>query len=245
MDAATIPAILESQHLPPVPKLITLIEQHEATEAGIHAQRFEHTKREEELATARTNTLLVADAQLALTLESDAEITRLTQEKTRIKATARGETATLLKERVDRFSYRSEADRFAELHRQNEKAHTRQQMAAELPARLAQVRDLEAPSDLQELYEDACLTTHEPTIRAVGRAVLQRLQQHAAAAPPHQGFSALDAARSDVQQRHAAWVSAHPSAAEQVRAVDAALEGRTRKLRDAHRWVLKYMGLRQ
>ena len=118
-----------------------------------------------------------ADAELERVLASDDDLKRLKDDKAKLEAEARGESATLFQARIDRLNYRTDGERFAELERQQEKAHRQQLMAAQLPGRLAEIRDMTEPSDLLGAYEDVLLTNDVRSITTMGGAVLRRLNR--------------------------------------------------------------------
>ena len=239
--------IRDQMHLPVSPELLKPIEAHQARTATIKAERFQPDKEAEALATAHADALAQADAALEQQLATDGELCRLKSDRAKLETLASGESDTLWQARIERFTHRTDAERFAELSRQQEKVNWALLVAARLPGRLAEIGDLAEPGELLDAYEAALETQDGDTIRAVGRAALRRLHREERAAadePPNSPRrSVWREARRTLSARHDGWTREHPSVTDRRRATDAAIASRERQLRDAHRHALKFAGL--
>ena len=249
MDVQKIERVIRDQmRLPVTPDLLTPIEAHQARAAEIRAEQWQPDKEARELALARAEALVQADQALARRLETDEELTRLKTERAKVAAEAQGESPTLWAERLDRFRYASDAEKFAELHRVQEKGHRALLQAARLPGRLAEIRDLSEPGDIVSAYEDAVLSQHGDTIRAVAAAALRQLHREERAIAGQNSSSprlaGLRRARQELQRLHAPWAQEHPSLVDRHRQCEAAIEGRERRLRKAHKHALRFAELR-
>ena len=244
MLAKDIVPILERQHLPVFPGMIKTLEETEAKETKIRSQRYQPDRERALIAEARREAVTRTHAELEQVVEKDDVLTRLKQDKAQIEAEGRGESdTTTMQQRIDRVQYQTEAQRSAELERRQDRASRRLLVAAELPGRLEEVRDMTEASDLASAYADAVLTNDARTISAVGPAVLRKLRWKEAQVPEH-NRAALTQARVSLQARHDAWVREHPSVLDRLRQVEANISGRERHLRDAHRHTLTFAGLR-
>ncbi len=239
-----IPAILERQHLPVLPEVVKRLQDMEAQEAEIRSEHYQSDKDGPLLGKARAEAVRDIEAQVERVVKTDETLARFNQDKARIEADARGESAMTLKERIENFTYRTAAEQVIETERQQAKANRQQLVAAELPGRLEEVRDLTEVSDLNTAYADALVTSDVRTVHVVGKAVLRKLQREAAQAPEtsHRRI-ALTQARRALQTRHEGWLVLHPSTSAQLRQVDANIEGRKRKLQDSLRFTKNYAGL--
>ncbi len=234
-----IPSILERQRLPVLPGVIKRLEAMEAKEVAIRSEHFDHTKEKALLAEARREAEKDTEAELKRLVDTNETLTELRQQKARIEAEARGESAMTLKERIENFNYRTAAEQVIETERQQAKANRQQLVAAELPGRLQELRDMTAAHDLTAAYDDVLLTNDGRTVAAVGGAVLRRLRREEAHAPEHQR-AALTQERVAFQTRHERWLVLHPSPSAQLRQVDASIDEQERKLRDSHRFTWKF-----
>ena len=109
----------------PLPTVHQQLHQHRARAEAVRNQTYMPEKEQAELAAARKAALTSIDAETARLLETDPALTALDKEHATLEASARGESDTLWQARLDTFNYRTDAERWAELDRRQEKAQRR------------------------------------------------------------------------------------------------------------------------
>lgn len=223
MQASEISGVLKQQHLPALPKLMTLIAQHETKSAEILEARYQPDKQRDELATVTADTLRPADALLSTLLTADTEMAGGDPELVKLKRERNQEVGRLRGNR--------------------DPGPRRLQLSLDANTVVTTMGDLDA-AEASIKYDDAVLGGDGATIRSVGAAALRRIRSLAAAQPEHKGATQLDTQRRDLERRFTEWSAANRSPGDTVRAADVAIADRERRLRDAFRHGLKFAGLR-
>ena len=229
----------------PLPTIHQQLDQHQAKTEAVRTQTFMPEKEQAELAALKDVTLAAVRAETARIEETDPTLMALDKEQATLEATARGESDTPLQARIDRFNYRTDAERWAELDRRQEKAQRQMLVAAELPGRLAEVRELDDQAELHAAFEDALLGADPRTIRAVSKLVLRKMDREKQQAPVGSAQrNTWTAARQQMASQLGEWTAAHPSAHERLTEIKAQRADRERRIRRSVEIVLEHEGLR-